>query len=101
MAAVSEAASRGLGVENENPVHSSSADPPPADSESSSAPTSTPQKPSTDPTDLPPQFRFRFTGVNQKGPIMGLLPPRPAPISVQVQKIDEDLLRESLAEETG
>lgn len=49
-----------------------------------------------DPT--PPQIRFRFTGVNQKGPILGLRPPPPAPVNLQPQSIDEELLRESLAE---
>jgi cell division septum initiation protein DivIVA len=53
--------------------------------------------PSPDPLAL----RFRYPGVNQKGPIMGLRPPPPAPISIHAQSIDEDLLRESLAEECG
>lgn len=46
----------------------------------------------------PPQVRFRFTGVNQKGPILGLRPPPPAPVNLHPQTIDEELLRESLAE---
>ncbi|KAJ5177426.1 uncharacterized protein N7500_000125 [Penicillium coprophilum] len=49
----------------------------------------------------PLALRFRYPGVNQKGPIMGLRPPPPAPISIHAHSIDEDLLRESLAEETG
>lgn len=49
--------------------------------------------------DSPPQFRFRFTGVNQKGPILGFRPPPRAPVSIHPQGIDENLLRESLAEE--
>lgn len=49
--------------------------------------------------DSPPQFRFRFTGVNQKGPILGFRPPPRAPISIHPQGIDENLLRESLAED--
>lgn len=48
---------------------------------------------------VPP--RFRFTGVNQKGPIMGYRPPPRAPIAVHAQGLDEDLLRESLAEADG
>lgn len=48
----------------------------------------------------PPQIRFRFTGVNQKGPILGLRPPPPAPVILQPHSIDEELLRESLAEGT-
>lgn len=44
------------------------------------------------------QFRFRFTGVNQKGPILGFRPPPRAPVSIHPQGIDENLLRESLAE---
>lgn len=43
--------------------------------------------------------RFRYPGVNQKGPIMGLRPPPPAPISIHAESIDEDLLRESLADD--
>lgn len=47
---------------------------------------------------MPPQIRFRFTGVNQKGPILGLRLPPPAPVNIRPQMIDEELLRESLAE---
>lgn len=47
---------------------------------------------------LAPPFRFRYPGVNQKGPIMGLRPPSQAPVRVHPQGIDEDLLRETLAE---
>jgi hypothetical protein len=50
------------------------------------------------PEPMPPQIRFRFTGVNQKGPIMGLRLPPPAPVNIRPQMIDEELLRESLAE---
>ncbi|KGO77151.1 hypothetical protein PITC_023930 [Penicillium italicum] len=60
---------------------------------STSTPTSTPK-----PVD-PLALRFRHPGVNQKGPIMGLRPPPPAPISIHAHSIDEDLLRESLAED--
>ena len=49
----------------------------------------------------PLALRFRYPGVNQKGPIMGLRPPPPAPISIHAQSIDENLLRESLAEDNG
>ncbi|KAJ5573135.1 hypothetical protein N7450_010119 [Penicillium hetheringtonii] len=45
-----------------------------------------------------PQFRFRFTGVNQKGPILGFRPPPRAPVSIHPQGVDENLLRESLAD---
>lgn len=45
-----------------------------------------------------PSLRFRFPGVNQKGPIMGLRPPPQAPIHIHPEGVDEDLLRESLAE---
>ncbi|KAJ5096305.1 hypothetical protein NUU61_005661 [Penicillium alfredii] len=48
-----------------------------------------------------PPLGFRFPGVNQKGPIMGFRPPPSAPTVVHAQGIDEDLLRESLAEEHG
>lgn len=49
----------------------------------------------------PLALRFRYPGVNQKGPIMGLRPPPPAPISIHAQSIDENLLRESLVDENG
>ncbi|KAJ5121138.1 uncharacterized protein N7515_009099 [Penicillium bovifimosum] len=49
----------------------------------------------------PLALRFRRPGVNQKGPIMGLRPPPPAPIVIHAQSIDENLLRESLVDETG
>lgn len=42
-------------------------------------------------------LRFRYPGVNQKGPVMGFRPPPQAPVSVQPE-VDERLLRESLAE---
>lgn len=47
---------------------------------------------------IPPQLHFRFTGVNQKGPILGVRPPPPAPINIHPKNINEELLRESLAE---
>ncbi|KAI9758713.1 MAG: hypothetical protein M4579_002888 [Chaenotheca gracillima] len=46
----------------------------------------------------PQPEQFRPPGINQAGPIWGLRPPAPAPTSVQASRIDEDLLRESLAE---
>jgi hypothetical protein len=49
----------------------------------------------------PLALRFRYPGVNQKGPIMGLRPPPPAPIVIHAQSIDENLLRESLVDETA
>jgi hypothetical protein len=61
-----------------------------------------PAPPSSVPkTPDPMALRFRFPGVNQKGPIMGLRPPPSAPIAIHAQGIDENLLRESLAEEDG
>lgn len=51
--------------------------------------------------DPAPPPHFRFPGVNQKGPILGLRPPPRAPVRVHPQGIDENLLRESLAEENG
>jgi hypothetical protein len=65
---------------------------------STSESTPTLQSPKVLAPDLASSLRFRFPGVNQKGPIMGLRPPPPAPIVVQVQEIDETLLQESLAE---
>lgn len=45
-----------------------------------------------------PTLAFRYPGVNQSGPIRGLRrPPRP-PATVQVESLDEQLLKESLAE---
>ncbi|KAJ6098648.1 hypothetical protein N7467_000183 [Penicillium canescens] len=70
--------------------------------ESTPAPTPTPAPHTQAPKSPDPMaLRFRFPGVNQKGPIMGLRPPPSAPISIHVQGIDENLLRESLAEEDG
>jgi hypothetical protein len=46
----------------------------------------------------PLALRFRYPGVNQKGPIMGLRPPPAAPVSLHPTGIDEDLLRDTLAE---
>lgn len=48
-----------------------------------------------------PALRFRFPGVNQKGPIMGLRPPPQAPVSVHAIGVDENLLRESLVEDAS
>ncbi|KAJ6185073.1 hypothetical protein N7519_006374 [Penicillium mononematosum] len=56
---------------------------------------------SQDPTNSPNTSVTSYPGVNQKGPIMGLRPPPPAPISIHAQSIDENLLRESLAEDNG
>ncbi|KAI2792052.1 hypothetical protein POX_b02086 [Penicillium oxalicum] len=60
-------------------------------------PTTEPTRSPAAPPTVPPP-RFRFTGVNQKGPILGLRPPPQAPINIQPQNVDQDLLRESLAE---
>ncbi|KAL2798553.1 hypothetical protein BJX66DRAFT_34661 [Aspergillus keveii] len=43
-------------------------------------------------------MRFRYPGVNQKGPIMGFRPPPPPPVSIHAEQLNEGLLRESLAE---
>lgn len=51
--------------------------------------------------DPPSALSFRFPGVNQKGPIMGLRPPPQAPVAIHPQGIDENLLRESLADNTS
>lgn len=59
-------------------------------------PRSSTPTPSANPTPNP--LRFRYPGVNQKGPIMGLRPPPLPPIHIHPQGVDEDLLRESLAE---
>ncbi|KAF7585520.1 hypothetical protein BBP40_010738 [Aspergillus hancockii] len=49
--------------------------------------------------DAVPSLRFRYPGVNQKGPIMGFRPPPPrAPSAIHVEGIDEGLLRETLEE---
>ncbi|KAL4792741.1 hypothetical protein BDV19DRAFT_368071 [Aspergillus venezuelensis] len=45
-----------------------------------------------------PAIRFRYPGVNQKGPIMGFRPAPPAPVTIHAEQLDEGLLRESLAE---
>lgn len=78
------------------PVSNDSHDPGDStDSPNTSVAASTPiPAPKPDPLAL----RFRYPGVNQKGPIRGLRPPPAAPISVHPHGIDEDLLRESLAE---
>lgn len=52
----------------------------------------------TSPSFSSPAFKFRSPGVNQKGPILGLRPPPRAPVSIQPETVDKDLLRESLAE---
>lgn len=48
--------------------------------------------------ELAPSLRFRYPGVNQKGPIMGFRPSPRAPSVIHAERIDENLLRESLAE---
>ncbi|GIJ91632.1 hypothetical protein Asppvi_010604 [Aspergillus pseudoviridinutans] len=48
--------------------------------------------------DAVPNLRYRYPGVNQSGPIMGLRPPPRAPVSLHPEQLDEGLLRESLAE---
>ncbi|KAL4878261.1 hypothetical protein BJY04DRAFT_209332 [Aspergillus karnatakaensis] len=44
-----------------------------------------------------PPLRFRYPGINQKGPIMGFRPPPPPPVSIHAEQLDEESLRESLA----
>ncbi|KAL5334836.1 hypothetical protein BJX70DRAFT_391080 [Aspergillus crustosus] len=41
-------------------------------------------------------LRFRYPGINQKGPIMGFRPPPPPPVSIHAEQLDEGLLRETL-----
>lgn len=79
------------------PVSSESDSQDPTDSPNTSV-ASSPSTSAPKPPD-PLALRFRYPGVNQKGPIMGLRPPPAAPISIHAQSIDENLLRESLAEE--
>ncbi|KAJ5778626.1 hypothetical protein N7520_001872 [Penicillium odoratum] len=69
--------------------------PEPPKPESESTPSVPPKATAPEPA---PTFRFRHPGVNQKGPILGLRPPLPAPVTLHAQDIDENLLRESLAE---
>jgi hypothetical protein len=45
-----------------------------------------------------PSLRFRYPGVNQKGPIMGFRPPARASSTIHAEGIDESLLRETLEE---
>ncbi|KAL2830085.1 hypothetical protein BJY01DRAFT_240506 [Aspergillus pseudoustus] len=45
-----------------------------------------------------PTMRFRYPGVNQKGPIMGFRSPPPPPVSIHAEQLNEGLLRESLVE---
>ena len=53
---------------------------------------------SNHPSSSESKHKFRPPGVNQIGPILGLRPPPSAPVSVQPQVVDSDLLKESLAE---
>ncbi|KNG90300.1 hypothetical protein ANOM_001822 [Aspergillus nomiae NRRL 13137] len=48
--------------------------------------------------DKVPSLRFRYPGVNQKGPVMGFRPASRAPFAIHAEAIDESLLRETLAE---
>ncbi|OOF91022.1 hypothetical protein ASPCADRAFT_400441 [Aspergillus carbonarius ITEM 5010] len=48
--------------------------------------------------ELAPPLRFRYPGVNQKGPIMGFRPTSRVPVSIHAEQVDEGLLRESLAD---
>ncbi|KAJ5807560.1 hypothetical protein N7447_011016 [Penicillium robsamsonii] len=79
------------------PISTDSDSQDPTDSPNTSVASSPPMPVPNSPDPL--ALRFRYPGVNQKGPIMGLRPPPPAPISIHAQSIDENLLRESLAEE--
>ena len=81
--------------EVDTPTQDSSIESTPAPTPTTAPHTQAPKSPD------PMALRFRFPGVNQKGPIMGLRPPPSAPISIHAQGIDENLLRESLAEEDG
>jgi hypothetical protein len=46
----------------------------------------------------PAALMARAPGVNQKGPIPGLRPPPPPPISIHASRLNEELLKESLEE---
>ncbi|KAE8144714.1 hypothetical protein BDV25DRAFT_166201 [Aspergillus avenaceus] len=48
--------------------------------------------------ELTPSLRFRYPGVNQTGPIMGFRPASRAPSAIHAERVDESLLRETLAE---
>ncbi|KAK2827787.1 hypothetical protein FQN49_007340 [Arthroderma sp. PD_2] len=51
------------------------------------------------PSSLPAaSFMARPPGVNQNGPILGLRPPPPAPVSLHPENLNQDLLQESLLE---
>ncbi|KAF3484112.1 uncharacterized protein GIQ15_03436 [Arthroderma uncinatum] len=51
------------------------------------------------PSSLPAgSFMARPPGVNQIGPILGLRPPPPAPVSLHPENLNQDLLQESLLE---
>ncbi|KAE8387216.1 hypothetical protein BDV23DRAFT_174879 [Aspergillus alliaceus] len=69
---------------------------PPASSDST--PQSTGNKQPGVRAETVPSLRFRYPGVNQKGPIMGFRPPARAPYAIHADAIDESLLRETLAE---
>ena len=92
---------------NHNPTPASVPPPAPAPPTHSATPAPTPatERPSSASglknkvkADCASALRFRYPGVNQKGPVMGLRPPPQAPVSVQPERVDEGLLRESLAE---
>ncbi|EAW10906.1 uncharacterized protein ACLA_065400 [Aspergillus clavatus NRRL 1] len=68
------------------------------ESPASSRPSSAGKQKSTSSFDAMPKLRYRFPGVNQSGPIMGFRPPPQAPVSLHPEQLDENLLRESLAE---
>ncbi|PIG86048.1 hypothetical protein AARAC_004943 [Aspergillus arachidicola] len=65
---------------------------------SDTTPPSTASRKPNPKADTVPSLRYRYPGVNQKGPIMGFRPNSRAPFAIHAEAIDESLLRETLAE---
>ncbi|GMF79622.1 unnamed protein product [Aspergillus oryzae] len=65
---------------------------------SDTTPPSTASRKPNPKADTVPGLRYRYPGVNQKGPIMGFRPNSRAPFAIHAEAIDESLLRETLAE---
>ncbi|PYI05708.1 hypothetical protein BO78DRAFT_317423 [Aspergillus sclerotiicarbonarius CBS 121057] len=72
--------------------------PPTASDTPAPRPSSAGSKKSRHRPELAPPLRFRYPGVNQKGPIMGFRPTSRVPVSIHAEQVDEGLLRESLAD---
>ncbi|KAL4917093.1 hypothetical protein BDW62DRAFT_211450 [Aspergillus aurantiobrunneus] len=77
-------------IEETSPVQSCASSTISSENQQNSSPTSAAQKRQP--------LRFRYPGINQKGPIKGFRPPPPPPVSIHAEQLDESLLRESLAE---